>query len=205
MRPNITDLFQNGSSTVRNGKIASKLSVLQWRQTYQSSEYYKLLLDNGNEISLRQILNGESKGLGTGTFVWPAAHVLSKYLEKRFMASSDLGSSDLGMAGLSVCDIGTGTGCTGFVAALLGATVTLTDQECVLFLLQENRNSFLERFSTLVEPARVMTELYEWGTGRPHWANSDFDYILVSDCVLPKLYPIDLLLQARYSFLKFSY
>lgn len=60
-------------------------------------------------------LKGELTGLGTGATVWPAAHVLSKYLEKRFGPG--------GMLGLRCIDLGAGTGAVGIAAAVLGADV----------------------------------------------------------------------------------
>ena len=59
---------------------------------------------------------GELTGLGTGATVWPAAHVLAKYLERRWGAG--------GMTGLRVVDLGAGTGAVGLAAAVLGADVT---------------------------------------------------------------------------------
>lgn len=36
-----------------------------------------------------QIENGELAGIGTGASVWPAAHVLCKYLEGRYGAGGE--------------------------------------------------------------------------------------------------------------------
>lgn len=127
------------------------------------------------------------KGLGTGTLVWPAAVVLSKYLEKHF------GSGE--MQGKRVCDIGSGTGCTGFVTASLGATTVLTDQSCIMFLLEENRVLNCVE-NTVADPQLIQLKKYEWGRNDMD-DELDFDYILVSDCVLPKLYPIEELVKVR--------
>lgn len=146
-------------------------------------------MEGGSVIKVTQISNGEIKGLGTGTLVWPAAHVLSKYFEKRFFTCSSLQNK-------RVCDIGSGTGITGFVAATLGATVVLTDQECILPLLEENTQHFYDNFPALVKE-QVTVKNYEWGTDISH-LGLPFDYVLVSDCVLPKLYPIDILVKVVY-------
>ena len=140
----------------------------------------------GKVIKVTQISNGEMKGLGTGTLVWPAAHVLSKYLEKKYISCPSFKEK-------RVCDIGSGTGITGFVAALLGATVVLTDQECILPLLEENTKCFCDTFPEIVKD-QITVKNYEWGTDISHLGLL-FDYVLVSDCVLPKLYPIDILVK----------
>lgn len=117
--------------------------------------------------------------------VWPAAHVLSKYLEIRFAC---------GMEGKRVADIGSGTGFTGFIAARLGADVTLTDQECIQFLLERNLK-FVADEQRVVDRANVACSIYDWGTPCEH-LKPPFDFILASECVLPKLYPIEPLIQA---------
>lgn len=91
-----------------------------------------------------------------------------------------------------VCDIGSGTGCTGIAAACLGAQATLTDQLCVFPLLQSNVTAALSQCG-LAEDLLVIAE-YNWGEGIGH-LGAPFDLVLVSDCVLPKLYPIEPLVQ----------
>jgi len=106
--------------------------------------------------------------------------------------------------GARVCDIGSGTGCVGFVAALLGAKVTLTDQNCVLFLLEQNRISFLKEHVTMCKND-IEVKIYDWGMAINH-LEPPFDFILVSDCVLPKLYPIEMLIKVfLFNLLGFLY
>lgn len=128
--------------------------------------------------------SGEESGVGTGCSVWPAAHVLSKYLEKRY------GSN--GLRNTRVCDIGSGTGCTGLAAACLGAEVTLTDQTCVFPLLESNVAAAIIDCSLPTD--NVIVAEYNWGMDFSH-LKAPFDIVLVSDCVLPKLYPIEPLVQ----------
>lgn len=195
-RPDIKSIFQGGklAGSNKNSKQMLMLRSLQWRQAYQNEDHYCYHLEEEREedlkFELRQILNGEMKGLGTGTFVWPAAHILGKYLEITYGPNR--------LAGKHVCDIGTGTGLTGFIAAYLGAEVVLTDQSCVMELLSEN----LDKFSHAVknhDSARQLPPVhlreYDWNT-KEAVSDKPFDLIIVSDCVLPKLYPIDLLLAA---------
>ncbi|CAM9481723.1 unnamed protein product [Chrysoparadoxa australica] len=65
----------------------------------------------------------------TGTITWDAEVVLAHYLDTTFKT----------MSGVSVLELGAGTGLAGLAASHLGATVTLTDQPGVqLQSLQAN-------------------------------------------------------------------
>jgi predicted nicotinamide N-methyase len=196
-RPNIAGLFQAGNVRgLTNHKHRRLFHSLQWRQAYQHSEFYEytfeketLPLETPPTIKVRQIPNGELKGLGTGTFVWPAAHILAKYFEKRFLDGS--------LTEKLICDIGSGTGITGFVAAILGAKVVLTDQHCILPLLSENTEALIamDCFSSFSMADRLIVKEYEW-ENKTALMDHPFDYLIVSDCVLPKLYPISMLVNA---------
>jgi len=191
-RPNIADLFsKSGTSSLKNSKQLRLLQNLQWRQSYQHSETYIYSFDNQEaniNIELQQIPNGELKGLGTGTFIWPAAQVLAKYFEKRFC--------DNGLKGKVVCDIGSGAGLTGFVSAYLGATVILTDQDCILPLLKANLQKFESNFKNYLHEDQLKICEYEWTSKQPPTSDV-IDIVIVSDCVLPKLYPIDILIEVQ--------
>ena len=175
-----TDLLRDGKSSAKTDKIKRLVNSLQWRHKYQNTDYYSIEMLDGSVINLRQLPNGEILGLGTGVSVWPAAHVLSKYVEKRYGA--------LGLHGKRVCDIGSGTGCTGFVAAALGAQVTLTDQLQILPFLESNKASICELNRNIWED-RINVCRYDWGESAIH-LGPPFELVLISDCVLPKLYPI---------------
>lgn len=179
-RMDIVDLFREGKSLAKTEKLKRLANSLQWRHKFQNTEEYCIILSDKRVITLRQILNGELKGLGTGVFVWPAAHVLAKYLEKRY------GSN--GLCGQRVCDIGSGTGCTGFISAALGATVTLTDQGQLISFLVSNKRSICE-INESINAEQIDIQVYDWGRSAEH-LDPPFDIILISDCVLPKLYPI---------------
>lgn len=193
-RPNIADLFQSGNARgLTNNKHRRLFQSLQWRQAFQHSEFYEYSLEESTlhdrstpTIKVRQIPNGELKGLGTGTFVWPAAHILAKYFEKRFQDGS--------LQDKLICDIGSGTGLTGLIAGILGGKVVLTDQQCILPLLTENTESLLamDCFSSSIPKDRFLVKEYNWDDKVP-LIEQDFDYLIVSDCVLPKLYPIAIL------------
>ncbi|XP_042605159.1 protein N-lysine methyltransferase METTL21A isoform X2 [Cyprinus carpio] len=66
--------------------------------------------------------------LGVAAVVWDAAVVLCMFLE--------MGTVDL--KGKRVIELGAGTGLVGIVAALLGASVRITDREAALEFLTAN-------------------------------------------------------------------
>ncbi len=191
-RPNIADLFQNANAKgLSNSKHKRLFQSLQWRQSFQNSETYDYVLEDTTAvessnriIKIRQIQNGELKGLGTGTFVWPAAHILSKYLEKRFAHGE--------LQGKYICDIGSGTGLTGIIASILGGTVVLSDQHLIIPLLTENVSSTMDLNFPNLKSEQLVVQEYDWDNKIP-LSEPEFDFLLVSDCVLPKLYPIDML------------
>ena len=183
---NMVDIFRFGQSTAKTEKLKRLTNSLAWRHTYQGSEIYPIELSDRRVLSIRQLSNGETKGFGTGTSVWPAAHVLSKYLERRYGPG--------GLNGKRVCDIGSGTGCTGFVAAALDAEVTLTDQRQLIDFMIANKKRICSEVHSIPEE-RIKVSVYDWGGSIDH-LRPPFDVILVSDCVLPKLYPIEPLVQA---------
>jgi ribosomal protein L11 methylase PrmA len=197
---NISEMFRTGTLTNKNKKFNRVWSTLKWRQIHQNSQLYVLEFDNHIKMIVNQILNGEMKGFGTGTIVWPAAHVLIKYLEKQF------GNCTSSMAGKRVCDIGSGTGITGFAAAIWGANVLLTDQIQILSTLRENTSKIYSQ--NLITSGNITIVEYNWGENVAEVMlaneNKDFDYIFVSDCVLPKLYPIEILIRVRKFIYLFS-
>lgn len=166
--------------------VQRMINSLQWRQAHSKDEFYPLTFETGTRLRLRQLQAGEVTGLGTGATVWPAAHVLVKYLERRY--------GEGGMEGLRVLDLGSGTGIAGIAAAALGAAESfLTDQEQLLFLMQENADRNLSECKIPASVMRVFT--YNWGM-QDDRISSPVDVILISDCVLPKLYPIEPLVNA---------
>lgn len=195
-RPNINDFFKNGiTGRGLNSKHRRVLESLQWRQAYQNKDFYEYVLEDGDtRIRVSQIPNGELKGLGTGTFCWPAAHVLAKYIELRWgtACTSSTDSNSCGLIDRNVCELGSGTGLTGIVTACLGAQVTLTDQSIILDLLQSNATKAASEYpSKIVNPIHVCE--FDWLDCKPI-SQKPFDLLIVSDCVLPKLYPMDLLI-----------
>eukprot|EP01039_Chlorochromonas_danica_P006683 gene6683-7389_t len=192
---NIKDVLTTGiAQGLKNPKHQRALQNLRWRQAYQHSEIFEYCFQDEVVLTFTQIPNGELKGFGTGTFVWPAAQVLAKYFEKRFAKES--------LAGKRVCELGSGVGLNGIVAALLGADeVVLTDQEILLPLLRDNLEAVRcrllqagrEDLHRRLEGVRVAA--YDWNDPNS-FAQESFDILIVSDCVLPKLFPIASLVAA---------
>jgi predicted nicotinamide N-methyase len=151
------------------------------------------------------VQRGEIDGTyGTGATVWPASLVLIKYLERTGL-----------VAGQHVVDLGAGTGVTSIAAALLGAaSCACTDGEApVVRLARDNIRAVAQAFDPPPDPScgaegetdagdaitilgcPISTQQYWWGAGRID-SEQPCDVILVSDCVLPKLYPIAPLVEA---------
>ncbi|XP_034034274.1 protein N-lysine methyltransferase METTL21A [Thalassophryne amazonica] len=117
------------------------------------------------DISLAQDWNK----LGVAAVVWDAAVVMCMFLE--------LGQVELN--GKVTIELGAGTGLVGIVAALLGASVTITDREPALDLLSANVKANLPPDS---RGSAVVSEL-TWGQGLDHYPAGGFDLVLGADIV----------------------
>jgi len=130
--------------------LQRKMHALKWRQVHQNKDICEFEINN-KTISIKQIINPEENGIGTGGQVWPAAIVLCKYLEKRYSntdnnsnthsnsSTSTNSSSKDTLKYKRVFELGSGTGVVGLVASLLGASsVIITDVESVFPLMHEN-------------------------------------------------------------------
>lgn len=125
--------------------------------------------------------------------MWPAACVLLKHLDHRFAGNNQLENQ-------FVLELGSGTGAVAIAAAMLGARrVVATDMDKLLFLIQENVHLAQTTTGALSHATTsIQVESYEWGalpseaiiatTSPSEYAYPDL--ILVSDCILPRLYPI---------------
>lgn len=173
--------------------ISKKIKTLGWRNRHSQSEFYPVTLkvSNSNDesalqkFSVLQVQRGEVEGTyGTGATVWPASMVLLKYMEKN--------AAKL-IRGNKVVDIGSGTGITSIGAVFLGADhVICTDGEAAVVRLA--CDNVKRAISDGLDSARLEVSEYWWGGGSP--PADDADIVLVSDCVLPKLYPIAPLVEA---------
>ncbi|KAL3666650.1 hypothetical protein V7S43_008270 [Phytophthora oleae] len=184
-----------------NGKEVAAIAAWQtlaWRDAFSMDPYFQETV-NGKRLRVKQILQGELNGFGTGLTVWPAACVLLKHLEHR-AASNHRALADSNNP--FVLELGSGTGAVGIAAAMLlrAGRVVLTDMDNVRFIMQTNAE-LAQQDGGIDNGVVIDVEEYEWGkppseTLIPSRKNSYPDLILVSDCILPRLYPIEPLVEA---------
>ncbi|KAH9063032.1 hypothetical protein Ae201684P_009297 [Aphanomyces euteiches] len=166
MARNIMDVLREGALDSnlrgRTSNMGKAIQSLVWRDSFINQAEFSIPLAS-RELRIRQLPNGEINGLGTGLTVWPAACVL-------------LNES-------SRC----GTGAVGLAAAMLGSHVILTDQEQILFHIDEN-----------VKANHMTADVcaYNWGEPLSGPLATPVDVVLISDCILPKLYPVEPLVDA---------
>ncbi|KAG7402209.1 hypothetical protein PHYBOEH_005772 [Phytophthora boehmeriae] len=170
--------------------------TLAWRDAYSMEPYFLETVD-GRPLRIKQVLQGELNGFGTGLTVWPAACVLLKYLEHR--AAKDPRALAAGDRPF-VLELGSGTGAVGIAAAMLlrAGRVALTDMDNVRFIMQDNVR-LAQEDGGLDNHVVIDVEAYEWGQRPSKKLIQDGAYpdlILVSDCILPRLYPIEPLVEA---------
>jgi hypothetical protein len=117
LRPAVNPIL----AALRNGvakpasKLSRALSSLKWRQSYLGQDTYVYPMEDGQRmLTFKQLEGGgELSGVGTGAVVWPAACVLSKYIERTYDRGSVNSAGSCcwdGMRDMRVCDIGSGTG-----------------------------------------------------------------------------------------------
>jgi predicted nicotinamide N-methyase len=251
-RQSIVEVFQNANVIVNgSSKMKRVTRALQWRQSFQNKEVCNGIVVGSEELNIIQIPNPEEAGIGTGGQVWPAAVVLTKYLERRF-GTPDKQTSD-SLTDKNVCELGSGTGIVSIGCSMLGAkSVTVTDQVDCFPLIEINCLRYFKagsghiseppvsvrddsiwyrycrRFSSatdgksqdVVLAGDMYIKTYEWGESidylRPNATSgatsaaaaadtqteyAPFDLVLVSDCILPKLYPVEPLVESLQNLL----
>ena len=149
---------------------------LKWRQRQTGKTEYELEINADHTLVLQQNLGSENDGTGTGGTVWPAAHMLARYLAKRRFPS-----------GWTCLDLGTGTGrARRLAAAALGPSkVALTDLSHALDMARVN----VERNNLKAEVCAL-----DWSNPRDSKAFDlvqQYDVVLAAECILPKLYPLE--------------
>ncbi|OWZ23116.1 hypothetical protein PHMEG_0002038 [Phytophthora megakarya] len=167
--------------------------TLAWRDAFSMAPYFQETVD-GRPLRIKQVLQGELNGFGTGLTVWPAACVLLKHLEHRAARNPKaLVDSDDPF----ILELGSGTGAVGIAAAMLlrAGRVVLTDMDNVRFIMQENAD-LAQQDGAVDSHVVVDVEGYEWGHSPSEKLLPSPDLILVSDCILPRLYPIEPLVEA---------
>lgn len=208
---------------LKSPKLQKLSQVLGWRNRFSQAELYPIDLALSGDIPdkkssvfkfhVKQVQRGEiEETYGTGATVWPASMVLLKYLEHMVTKNDGKMWNFVGKTrgdSLNIGDLGAGTGVTSIAAAMLfeKSFVICTDGcEKVVGLAKENignvgmleGNGSYKLGSSLLRGSK-----YWWGDGTIvkelhsfKGAGACFDIILISDCVLPKLYPIAPLIDA---------
>ncbi|RLN87445.1 hypothetical protein BBJ28_00009389 [Nothophytophthora sp. Chile5] len=190
----------NGDKRVDERSVEA-WQTLAWRDAF-SMEPYFLETISGQPLRIKQVLQGELNGFGTGLTVWPAACVLLKHLEHRFATAPDCQNALAIIEKPFVLELGSGTGAVGIAAAMLlqAGRVVLTDMDNVQFIMQENANAAREG-GAIDSQVAIDVVAYEWGKPPserliPPTGEVYPDLILISDCILPRLYPIEPLVEA---------
>lgn len=216
-----TAALKNGNKNSKDAKssyLQKVTSTLGWRNRYSQADQYPMELNlpphENNRIvtfHVQQVQRGEiDRTFGTGATVWPASIVLVKYLE--VLCHQMPGKN------MVIGDLGSGTGITSIAAGLLFADsyVFCTDgEDAVVDLALKNvhfagkeLDSLDGRFNQPTNTVQIGSSLihvskYRWGDGsivqnmkRIVSVDEEFDIIICSDCLLPKLYPIDPLVEA---------
>jgi len=211
----------SGAKPLKSSKLQKLSQVLGWRNRFSQDELYPIDLalscdtahKNPYKFHVKQVQRGEiEETYGTGATVWPASMVLLKYLEHMVVKNDGRIWNLVGKTkgdSMNIGDLGAGTGVTSIAAALLfdKSFVICTDGcEKVVDLAKENIGNvgmlegkgFYKLGSSLLRGSK-----YWWGDGTivkelhsVKGVGASFDIILVSDCVLPKLYPIAPLIDA---------
>lgn len=179
------------SSSRQSVNLKRRVQSLGWRNRHSQAEYYPCTV-NGVRFTVQQVQRGEVEGTyGTGATVWPAALVLVKYLERNPSL----------LQGKKVADLGSGTGITSVASVILGASIVIcTDgEDSVVQLAQRNvehvQQEWKDNELQYISSGKCSVQRYCWGDDSMK-AHQDCEVILVADCVLPKLYPIEPLVRA---------
>ncbi|KAL7576041.1 hypothetical protein ACA910_000828 [Epithemia clementina (nom. ined.)] len=175
----------------------------------------------GVQFSVRQVQRGELEGkYGTGATVWPASMVLVKYLERHAhklvqgKRVADLGAgtgvTSIAAAYFGAQEVVCTDGEPNVVRLARDNIAKVADnaqQEQDKSANAEPQHSLAgssaytdDETATAVETfaihgVNVHVQQYWWGSGTLIGGNG-FDLVIVSDCVLPKLYPIAPLVDA---------
>ena len=213
----------NSANIQMSETLQRKIQSVGWRNRYSQEEFYPIEV-NSKYFSVRQIQRGEVEGTyGTGATVWPAAIVLIKYLEYSCSVTRTLSMSgrhviDLG-TGTGVTSIAaallgaSSVTCTDgeetvvqlakdniwhATSELQNQTSTSSKNQLTSEGVRDEESSASNQYPVIstINGCKVRVGKYWWGSDDPPMNKDKCNMILVADCVLPKLYPIEPLVQA---------
>jgi len=171
-------LFQTAATRDISPTLTKRLCALKWRGRPSATPTYFLEVA-GRTLRVEQRLDSERVGMDTGGYIWDAAIALCKYVERRFGPN--------GLRGHRVLELGAGTGLVGLCCAALGADVTITDVGSVLELAGRNCQA---NAAVLEGVGSIRVCEYWWGLPAK-LLQPPFDLIVASECIVPRLYPIE--------------
>ncbi|XP_054779385.1 uncharacterized protein LOC129287219 [Prosopis cineraria] len=153
---------------------------------FVSQSSLNLRLDScGHSLSILQSPSSLSTPGVTGSVMWDSGVILGKFLEH------SVDSGMLVLQGNKIVELGSGCGLVGFIAALLGGQVILTDLPDRLRLLRKNIETNMEHVG--VRGSATATELI-WGEDPDlELTEPAPDYVLGSDVVYSENAVVDLL------------
>ncbi|KAI9092480.1 hypothetical protein K1719_027608 [Acacia pycnantha] len=153
---------------------------------FVSQSSLTLRLDScGHSLSILQSPSSLSTPGVTGSVMWDSGVVLGKFLEH------SVDSGMLVLQGKKIVELGSGCGLVGFIAALLGGQVILTDLPDRLRLLRKNIETNMKHVN--VRGTVTATEL-TWGEDPDlELTDPEPDYVLGSDVVYSENAVVDLL------------
>mmetsp|Transcript_20232 Transcript_20232/g.26168 ORF Transcript_20232/g.26168 Transcript_20232/m.26168 type:complete len:310 (+) Transcript_20232:162-1091(+) len=210
----------DGQLTTKNSGKKSKLekvvNSISWRGRSSTAQEFEVLVRD-ELLKIKQVMGGEhytSKqmdddcsddvlvGLGTGATCWPASLVLTKYLEKNW---SNI-CKDCKCYRPRVVELGCGTGIVSIATKVLGAREVLCTDGAIDVVQLAKENVLSQNYQS-PNDCNIYCSFYRWSERGTDEFN-DFvsrkhvDLVVASDCVLPKLFPIEPLVQALKSLLR---
>ena len=148
---------------------AESMALIPYKPPVTGLEIFQVSERNftfaGKSLEIQQSWNE----VGVAAVVWEAAIVLARYLEQ-------LGQR---LKGKKVIELGAGTGLAGMVAALLGATVTVTDRKMALNVTKTNAE---KNFGDLDKQDSLKVVELDWGQDVLSFP-TPYDYIIGADIV----------------------
>lgn len=170
------------SNSKQSALVMKAQNSLQWRGSKSALTSFSLTVSDCELVFECKPQTGESK-TATGTTVWDCSIVTSKYLQEYCNTLPD-GYWN----GKTVLEVGSGTGVAGLACSVLfqGSTLILSDMEVLVPLLQRNLQSNKERLGSKLNENTTVQE-FTWGNKPVLNPPPPYDYIIVSDCVWPKV------------------
>ena len=165
-----------------SGIVAKAQNSLSWRTSKAALHSFALQVQDCEIVLECKPMTGESE-TATGTTVWDCSIVSTKYFEQ-YCKSLPEGYWN----GKNVLEVGSGTGVAGLACAVLfqGSNLILSDLPVLTPLIRRNLESNRARLGSKLNENTTVQD-FTWGTKPELTPPPPYDYIIVSDCVWPKI------------------